>query len=158
MTGGGDSKASTTTEWVDLNGASPGEDITGSWVGHCAAQMSGDTKSGYYILIGGNGNPKKTLITTYDPKAKKMSPKWIVGPELNGNGRKDHACAYIRHKNVNYVIAVGGNSDQKGFLATSEILNVDDGSNRWYQGEMYNKSMNICVGSNTFCRFKVQDF
>ena len=97
----------------------------------------------HYILIGGEDNPKHTLIISFDPFADLTSNKIFltIGPELNGNGRYSHSCAQIRHRNgSNYVVVVGGVEGGKnlpnGLLDTMEILDGDDVSNGWSEGEM----------------------
>ena len=147
--GGGGDVASRRTEWVNLNGATQGSELPEpGWISHCAAQLS----PGNYIIIGGANSPKKTMITSFDPndltKAKKMNLEWTDGPFLNGLGRLDHACAHIKHKNVNYVVVVGGrlpNGEPGEYLATSEILNADDISKGWYPGKRHKS---ICVKLN----------
>ena len=147
VTGGGKDNARKTTEWVDSNGATPGPSLPWSFHLHCVAKMN----TTHYILIGGQDNPKQTLITAFDPAFDLTRSEnnnkilWTIGPELRGNGRSSHACAHIRHRNgSNYVIAVGGqNIKDKITLDTTEILNADDPSNGWTEGEI--NQLNSCL-------------
>ena len=120
---------------MDLNEAIPGPDLPWNFNLHCVAKMN----TTHYILIGGEDNPKHTLIVSF-PDLTRNKMFMTIGPELRGNGRYGHACAHIRHRNgSNYVIAVGGVTGGKkpseGLLDTMEILNGDDVSNGWSEGE-----------------------
>ena len=122
-----------------MNGSVPGSDLPWDFFGHCVAKMN----TTHYILIGGEDNPKLTLIVSFDPFSDLTKNKifYTTGPELIGNGRHKHACAHIRHRNgSNYVLAVGGIEGGKefneGLLDTVEILNGDDVSSGWSVGEI----------------------
>ena len=139
---GGGGEGQKRAELVWLNGVTQISELPGpGWAYHCATQLS----PGNYILIGGKNYPQRTMIASFDPN---MDPEWKDGPFLNGLGRLDHACAHIKHKNVNYVVVVGGrlpNGEPGEYLATSEILNADDISKGWYPGKRHKS---ICVKLN----------
>ena len=126
MTGGyslnePDSDSETTTEIVDKNGAFPGPKLPWRFVNHCVAKIS----EFHALMIGGSYNPRSTLFL------KILYEGWFdvsqQGPDLDGDGRSNHACAHIRHDNgTSYIIAAGGliNNSDSAILDTSEILEM----------------------------------
>ena len=129
--GGGDDISNTlkTTELIDLNdGATLGPDLPWEFRYHCVAKMN----TSHSIIVGGY-HPTRTLIVNL------VTFQMTKGPDLTGNGRGYHACAYISHNNgSNFVIAAGGRyyeDNGNHYLDTSEILNVDKvTSNGWFSG------------------------
>ena len=120
-----------TSEEVALNGITIGIDLPWEFKEHCVAKMN----TSHHIMIGGNKYPKSTLIVN-------SNYEMTSGPDLAGDGRYQHACAHIKHKNgSNYVIAVGGYLMNVPIspiaLRTSEILDVDkkDKPISWSKGK-----------------------
>ena len=90
---------------------------------HCIAKMN----TSHNIILGGNIAATKTYIVN---SKVGVNWEWHDGPDLPGDGRFQHACAHIKHKNgSNYVIAVGGhlNDDPNHPMAlrTTDILDVE---------------------------------
>ena len=93
-------KATTTSEIVDGSTVTRGPDLPWEFDRHCATQIN----STHGILIGGPGNMKGSLIV--DLNNFEMSS----GPDLTGDGRREHVCTKFSHKNeTNYVVVAGGN-------------------------------------------------
>ena len=121
MTGGfgeNDPDSETTSELVDKNGVLPGPRLPWGFTNHCVTKIT----EFHAIMIGGTDKPRSTLFL------KTLYEDWLlvseVGPDLNGNGRTNHACAQIRHDNgSSYVIAAGGLINAV-VLDTSEILEM----------------------------------
>ena len=122
MTGGydeNDSNSKTTTELVDRNGAIPGPVLPWGFTNHCVTELT----EFMAIMIGGSEKSRATffLELLYDGHYRPHGQ----GPDLDGYGRTNHACAHIRADNgSNYVIAAGGLNNNEVVLDTSEILQV----------------------------------
>ena len=121
-----------TSEEVALSGITIGIDLPWEFKEHCVAKMN----TSHHIMIGGNKYPKSTLIVNSN-----IFNIYTSGPDLAGDGRYQHACAHIKHKNgSNYVIAVGGylinEPDNNVALQTTEILDVDN-KGSWVTGKGY---------------------
>ena len=117
-----------TSEEVALSGITIGIDLPWEFKEHCVAKMN----TSHHIMIGGNKYPKSTLIVNSN-----IFNIYTSGPDLAGDGRYQHACAHIKHKNgSNYVIAAGGHDSSSATLTTSEILNADNAENApWSPGK-----------------------
>ena len=121
MTGG--SISPKTTEFISITGgASISKDLPWEVEGHCVTNV--DTE--YAIITGGTKKPKGSIFVNL------VTFEMIPGPELNGKGRKLHACTYIRRDDGSiYVIAAGGNSGNVNVrdpLKTTDILRIKDQS------------------------------
>ena len=131
ITGGfGDpnSGATRTSEIVDGSIVTRGPDLPWEFRYHCVAKMN----TSHSIIVGGY-YPTRTLIVNL------VTFEMTKGPDLTGNGRGYHSCAYISHNNgSNFVIAAGGRyyeDNGNHYLDTSEILDVDKvSSNGWFSG------------------------
>ena len=119
---------------MTLNGITNGVDLPLEMKEHCITKLN-DTHN---IILGG-----KFLSAT---KTYIFNSNFEVtdGPSLPGDGRYQHACAHIRHKNGSmYVIVVGGhlNDDPKNptALRTSDILDVNNKNTpmNWFTGKWY---------------------
>jgi hypothetical protein len=117
-----------TTEFVQLNGSSPGPDLPHKVGYHCLVSLNDST----VILIGGmqNGLYLEDTNTFYYNNDNKT---WTEGPSLI-NGRFWHSCALFKNPlngNAETVIVTGGYND-KGTLVSTEFLNLD--SDSWTLG------------------------
>ena len=106
ITGGfGDpnSGATRTSEIVDGSIVTRGPDLPWEFYRHCATQIN----STHGILIGGPGNMKGSLIVDLN------NFEMTLGPDLTGDGRREHVCTKFSHQNgTNYVVVAGGNDKE----------------------------------------------
>ena len=80
-----------------------GPDLPWEFYRHCATQIN----STHGILIGGPGNMKGSLIVDLN------NFEMTLGPDLTGDGRREHVCTKFSHQNgTNYVVVAGGNDKE----------------------------------------------
>jgi hypothetical protein len=123
------------TEFVQLNGPSPGPDLPHKVGSHCLVSLN----DSIVILIGGFQGGKHLEDTFYYNNDHQT---WTEGPSLI-NGRYDHSCALFKSPLHGDTVIVTGGYGQDGTLASTELLNLD--SNSWTLGKDIFKLKLNCI-------------
>ena len=118
-------------EIVDENGSqSSGHQLLWDFHKHCSVVLN----QTHAMLTGGYDHPNGTLIINLN------NSEATRGPYFQVNERDAHACARLSHHNgTNFIVVAGGSDKAANIIKSSEVLDIDDIDQGWFQGKIINK-------------------